>query len=424
MGYVLPMSYCSVPWLAYFAFRIGRRFTDGLWLGFWLVVRGDERHPVHESLRRSADGGRSGVRALRMQPRGRRRAMILHTLAAIGVFLLICGWRLSTVLLVILDDKRERITYWDESPSTMLHYLLYRPGPNWTDDFNAAAGLDVRRATCYVGPLVLVLALLSLASGWRWWHTLTAVVLLAGDRLDAVVSAELLAHGLAVPGLGPRGHSLAIPGDARPGIRRRQRAGPVACVATQATPRSWRRPSRVIAADLVVLGHQQFPRAFSDRPSPDKFPGPPVPDIVNVRDGLGYPCTMRGYGVIRGGSFKPTGRIVAYGQAGDDDIQVAGAIRQQVWLYGDAGNDRLNAGNGGSLLIGGAGNDQLIGGGGRDVMIGGRAPTDSLAIVTTIFWWPALRRWTTARLPVTMRFGVPCLTNGLAVIPSGPEFKI
>jgi Ca2+-binding RTX toxin-like protein len=42
-----------------------------------------------------------------------------------------------------------------------------------------------------------------------------------------------------------------------------------------------------------------------------------------------------------------------------------------VWLYGDAGNDRLNAGNGGSLLIGGEGNDQLLGGGGRDVMVGG-----------------------------------------------------
>ena len=33
---------------------------------------------------------------------------------------------------------------------------------------------------------------------------------------------------------------------------------------------------------------------------PHSFPGPPVPDIVNVRDGVGYPCVMRGYGVIRG----------------------------------------------------------------------------------------------------------------------------
>jgi len=48
-----------------------------------------------------------------------------------------------------------------------------------------------------------------------------------------------------------------------------------------------------------------------------------------------------------------------------------------AWLYGEVGNDRLNAGNGGSLLIGGDGNDQLLGGGGRDVMIGGKG-ADSL----------------------------------------------
>jgi hypothetical protein len=68
---------------------------------------------------------------------------------------------------------------------------------------------------------------------------------------------------------------------------------------------------------------------------------------------------------------KPSGRIIATGGDGDDNIQIAGAIANVVWLYGDAGNDRLNAGNGGSLLIGGEGDDQLLGGNGRDVMIGG-----------------------------------------------------
>jgi hypothetical protein len=51
---------------------------------------------------------------------------------------------------------------------------------------------------------------------------------------------------------------------------------------------------------------------------------------------------------------------------------VAGAIRQPCpRLYGDAENDRLNAGNGGSVLIGDDGTDQLLGGCGRDIMIGG-----------------------------------------------------
>ena len=74
---------------------------------------------------------------------------------------------------------------------------------------------------------------------------------------------------------------------------------------------------------------------------------------------------------------KPSGRIIVTGGAGDDNIQIAGAITNPCWLYGDVGNDRLNAGNDGSLLIGGDGNDQLIGGSGRDVMIGG-AGADNL----------------------------------------------
>jgi Ca2+-binding RTX toxin-like protein len=68
---------------------------------------------------------------------------------------------------------------------------------------------------------------------------------------------------------------------------------------------------------------------------------------------------------------KPSGRIIVTGGNGDDNIQIAGAIANPVWLYGDAGNDRLNAGSAGSLLFGGDGDDQLLGGNGRDVMIGG-----------------------------------------------------
>jgi hypothetical protein len=68
----------------------------------------------------------------------------------------------------------------------------------------------------------------------------------------------------------------------------------------------------------------------------------------------------------------PTGRIIVMARSGDDNVQVEGSIAQMCWLYGEAGDDRLNAGAGGSLLIGGDGNDQLLGGNGRDVMIGGQ----------------------------------------------------
>jgi PKD repeat protein len=126
---------------------------------------------------------------------------------------------------------------------------------------------------------------------------------------------------------------------------------------------------------------------------------------------------------------KPTGRIIITGGAGDDNIQIAGAISNPVWLYGDAGNDRLNAGNGGSLLIGGDGNDELIGGGGRDVMIGGEGADhlignsndDVLVAGFTIkddrtraghddFWSSVLNEWNSVN-SFTVR--VRNLTNGL-----------
>lgn len=71
------------------------------------------------------------------------------------------------------------------------------------------------------------------------------------------------------------------------------------------------------------------------------------------------------------GTFTPTARVIAYGQAGDDDIQVAGSIELPAWLYGDSGADRLKGGKSDDVLLGGDGDDLLVGGGGRDLLIGG-----------------------------------------------------
>jgi Ca2+-binding RTX toxin-like protein len=116
------------------------------------------------------------------------------------------------------------------------------------------------------------------------------------------------------------------------------------------------------------------------------------------------------------GTYRPTGRILAYGQAGDDDIEVVGSIggdgsnscgddhtehddergdgdrggyadcgsnrddhdREDarkpvlsVELYGGSGNDRLKGGSGPTVLVGGDGDDLLIGGNGRSILIGG-----------------------------------------------------
>src|SRR5437899_3250494 len=57
------------------------------------------------------------------------------------------------------------------------------------------------------------------------------------------------------------------------------------------------------------------------------------------------------------GIFSPTGRTVAYGQAGDDDIQVASGISLPAWLYGGDGNDRLKGGSGPNVACRPAGDE-------------------------------------------------------------------
>jgi Ca2+-binding RTX toxin-like protein len=69
------------------------------------------------------------------------------------------------------------------------------------------------------------------------------------------------------------------------------------------------------------------------------------------------------------GTFAPTGRVVVYGQAGNDDV--VALIGRPVWVYGGAGNDRLKGGWGDDVLLGGDGADLLVGGGGRDLLVGG-----------------------------------------------------
>jgi Ca2+-binding RTX toxin-like protein len=71
------------------------------------------------------------------------------------------------------------------------------------------------------------------------------------------------------------------------------------------------------------------------------------------------------------GPYQPTGRLVAFGQAGDDTIHVAGDIDLRAWLCGQDGGDRLKGGSGNDVLLGGADSDLLVGKSGRDLLIGG-----------------------------------------------------
>ena len=69
--------------------------------------------------------------------------------------------------------------------------------------------------------------------------------------------------------------------------------------------------------------------------------------------------------------FGPASRILIFGNGGDDNIQVTGAVGVPVELYGGAGNDRLKGGGFADVLVGGAGADLVVGGLGRDILIGG-----------------------------------------------------
>jgi Ca2+-binding RTX toxin-like protein len=100
-------------------------------------------------------------------------------------------------------------------------------------------------------------------------------------------------------------------------------------------------------------------------------------DVIRVRSGddpdsIKVVIKDKEYHVkIRGAFAPPINRIVVYGLAGADNIQVSDSIHIASWLYGGAGNDRLNGGAGDDVLLGGDGDDLLIGGEGRDMLIGG-----------------------------------------------------
>src|SRR5206468_5254738 len=137
------------------------------------------------------------------------------------------------------------------------------------------------------------------------------------------------------------------------------------------------------------------------------------------------------------GNFAGAQRIEVFGQAGDDNIQVAGGIRLPAWLNGGDGNDRLKGGNGADVLLGGAGNDDLNGGQGADILIGGAGadrlnggPGDDLLVGGTTSYdaneaqlFAIAKVWTgggnTAAHVAALRTGATALTTGTTVLDDG-----
>lgn len=71
------------------------------------------------------------------------------------------------------------------------------------------------------------------------------------------------------------------------------------------------------------------------------------------------------------GIYSPTGRLLGFGLAGDDNLSVPGDMRLPVWFFGGDGDDHLKGGRGDDVLVGGAGDDHMNGSRGRDLLIGG-----------------------------------------------------
>lgn len=76
--------------------------------------------------------------------------------------------------------------------------------------------------------------------------------------------------------------------------------------------------------------------------------------------------------------YMPTGRVIVFGQAGNDLITMAADMTIPGWLFGGDGNDLLQGAGGSDLLVGDAGDDTLLGNGGDDLLLGG-AGADKLS---------------------------------------------
>jgi hypothetical protein len=97
-----------------------------------------------------------------------------------------------------------------------------------------------------------------------------------------------------------------------------------------------------------------------------KQTGAPTDTVRVLIDGMPQINTDTG-----GTTFTGFNSITIYGQAGKDDLEVAGKIKKNTAFFGGGGNDRMRGGAGNDIMVGGAGKDLIIAGSGQDILIGG-----------------------------------------------------
>jgi hypothetical protein len=296
-GYFIPMSYAAIPWLVDGVFRLERSRRAGVSLGSWgaFVVLGGIQYPsIHGVLLAAL----VWVRALRVLDGPRRRRLLAHSAIAVGVALALSGWRLSTLALVMRDFPRQIPPSGDETLASILNHLLNRPAKDLLRGPEALPPY-FWEATCYVGPAVLIAATLSLAGGWKWFHTVTLGCgwLAAGGSRWSLPSYWLghwpvfsTMHAVgrwrfaAMLGLGLAAGSAVARWRSRGGARRFAATALVL----------------VVAADFLALGHQTLHLAFSVKPAASAFPGMASSALISIAEWPGFPAILVNRAVVHG----------------------------------------------------------------------------------------------------------------------------
>jgi hypothetical protein len=263
-------------------------------LGFWLafgVLNGIHYWTVYSVMILAV----VWLRGLRARPQAARMRLLRHTMLALGVVLALAGWRLATTALVYRDFPRPYRSFHDLSPWSILLSLVNRPSVPASPEMEVSGWWT---SPWYVGPVVLALAAASLRWGWRWWHTLSAGCswLAAGSAAWYQPSYWLAQLPvLSTMHMSDRWRIMAMLGFALAAADvlahwRQHGSGALRGLAILLLAG--------IAADYGLLGCQLLHLGFRIPPSESLFPGPPVPSVVQVREGLGFAAVQRGYGVI------------------------------------------------------------------------------------------------------------------------------
>ncbi len=294
-GYHTIMSVVALPWILNHLASLGRGRLDGVGFGFWLAfaaLNGINYGTIYTGLIVAIVWARAAV------ARGDRRFWA-DSAIGLGVALALAGWRVAATVPVFLDFPRvlrgSRFVPFSDLPNLVLG--RFDPAGMFTHppQFYTWA------TQTYLGPVAVALAIVGVARGWRWWHTLAV---LGGWLAMGTIAWYQPSHWLqGLPLFSTmyevtRWRFVAMLGVAL------SAAGAIATLRT--------RPGRlrkVIALGLVgaigwdyewyafrVLPLLGQPRIGLHEP-PDPPPTVASP-IGQLDDAWGYPALVRGYGVI------------------------------------------------------------------------------------------------------------------------------